>query len=300
MREIGRGSVRVPPSGVCSPAGRGTGTENTRDMSFMYLALIFAGGIAGILAGFMGIGGGAVLTPICLAVYPALGVDGPELVKVIFGTNMLLAAAFSLSSAVSHHRNGRMDWRAVLLMGPAAILGAIAGSSAAAVSNPLVLRKAFALLLIAASTLIVTTGSTKPAGHEGNPRLSRRFLPVLGLVTGVVGSFLGIGGGIIAVPVLILLFAFPVSLVAGTSSAVIVFAGCAGTIAYMFTGHITGMTLPGWSTGYVWWSAAIPLALGGVPMAMLGASLNARTRAKTLQRIFGAVLFVIAVKILLT
>ncbi|MHB9028446.1 MAG: TSUP family transporter, partial [Candidatus Latescibacterota bacterium] len=53
-----------------------------------------------------------------------------------------------------------------------------------------------------------------------------------------------------------------------------------------------------WSSGYVWWSAAIPLMAGGVPMAMIGAWLNARTRAKILQRIFGAVLFLLAIRIL--
>ena len=196
-------------------------------------------------------------------------------------------------------RNGRIDRGAVWLTGPAAILGAVAGSSTAAFSDPSILRKGFALLLIVSSALLVVNGSTKPRSpHAAAPILPRNLLPLLGFAAGFAGSFLGIGGGIIIVPALILLFAYPVAVVAGTSSAVIVFVGTAGGIAYMIAGQGAGLHLPGWSTGYVWWTAAAPLALGGVPGAMLGARLNARTKAKTLQRVFGAVLFALAVKIL--
>jgi uncharacterized membrane protein YfcA len=123
---------------------------------------------------------------------------------------------------------------------------------------------------------------------------------VLGFIAGFLGSFLGVGGGIIMVPALILLFLLPVAVVAGTSSAVIIFIGITATITYIFAGQGAGLSLPGWSSGYVWWSAAIPLMLGGVPMASFGAWLNARTHARVLQRVFGAVLFVLALRILLT
>jgi uncharacterized membrane protein YfcA len=271
-------------------------------MTFSYLLLLLlAGGLAGFGAGFMGIGGGAVLTPICLLVYPVLGVTGGDLVKVIFGTNMFLVTAFSFSAVIRHHRNNRIDWRTVFLMGPVAIFGSICGSWAASVSNPLFLKKGFAVLLIVSSVLIVVKGSSKPSGaHTERPVLSRMFLPALGFTAGFLGSFLGIGGGVIMVPALILLFALPVTVVAGTSSSIIIFIGIAGTLTYMLVGRGLGLDLPGWSTGYVWWSAAIPLMAGGVPLAMFGAWLNARTRVKILQRVFGAVLLLLALRILLS
>jgi uncharacterized membrane protein YfcA len=253
---------------------------------------------AGLIAGFAGIGGGVVLTPIALIVYPLLGANGDDLVKVIFGTNMFLVTALSISSALRHWRNGRMDWRTALFMGPFAVLGAIAGSLAASASNPLLLKKGFALLLIVSSVLVAFGGSAGTSGpREKKPLLPRNALPVLGLFTGFLGSLLGIGGGVVMIPALILLFGLPAGLVAGTSSAVIIFIGAAGTIAYMFA---PGTALPGWSTGFVWWTAAIPLMMGGVPAAVLGARLNARTRTKALKRVFGVVLFVLALRILLT
>lgn len=268
----------------------------------MYMAaLLLAGGLAGFGAGFMGIGGGVILTPICLIIYPLLGVDGDALVKVVFGTNMFLVTMFSVSAVIRHHSNKRIDWRTVLVLGPNAIVGSIAGSWMASMADPFVLKKAFAILLIISSALIVVKGTTKPKGPiSDKPLLSRKWLPLLGFITGYLGSYLGIGGGIIMIPAFILLFMLPMAVVAGTSSAIIIFIGIAATITYMFVGQGISLSLPGWSTGYVWWSAAIPLMLGGIPLSAFGAWLNSRTHARVLQRVFGVVLLVLALRILLT
>lgn len=263
------------------------------------IKLLLTGAIAGISAGFLGIGGGAVLTPLCLLIYPSLGLGDDNLVRVIFGTNMFLVMVFSLSAVLKHHGNNKIDWRMVLIMGPLAIVGSFLGAWAASITDAAYLKKAFAVLLAVSSILIVLKGSTKPTGANAGRKaiLPMHMLPVLGLVTGMAGSFLGIGGGVVMIPSLILVFAYPVDRVAATSSSIIVFIGLTGMLSYMWHGQgVTG--LPGFSTGYVWWSAAIPIALGGVPMARVGAMLNAHTHDKLLQRIFGAVLLIIAVKIL--
>lgn len=269
-------------------------------MPFIFLLELFlAGACAGIAAGFLGIGGGAVLTPLCLLIYPTLGIQDDNLVKIIFGTNMFLVMAFSLSAVLKHHGNNRISWRTVMFMAPLAVLGSFAGAWTASVTDSGDLKKAFAALLVIASVLIIVKGSTKPSGQKENRKalLPRQMLPLLGFITGFAGSFLGIGGGVVLIPALILVFAFPVDRVAATSSSIIVFIGLTGMVSYMWHGH--GMVdLPGWSSGYVWWSAGLPLMLGGVPMARIGAMLNAKTHDKLMRRIFGAVLFVIALKIL--
>ena len=141
------------------------------------LELLLAGAAAGFGAGYLGIGGGAILTPVCLILYPVLGVVTPDLVKIIFGTNMFLVTAFSAASAMRHHRNNRVDWRTVAVMVPVAVIGSIFGSWAASTASPVMLKKAFAVLLIVSSLLIVLKGSTKPDGRiDGSSILSRRFL----------------------------------------------------------------------------------------------------------------------------
>ncbi|MFC1606431.1 sulfite exporter TauE/SafE family protein [Candidatus Latescibacterota bacterium] len=262
------------------------------------LQLLLAGALAGLSAGFMGIGGGAVLTPICLLVYPAIGLTSDNLVKVIFGTNMFLVMAFSVSAVMKHHGNRKIDWRTVLVMGPLAIVGAVIGAWLADKTDPASLKKGFAALLLFSSILITLRGSTKPKGGvDRKAILPMKLVPLVGFIGGFIGSLLGIGGGAIMLPILILLFAFPMDRVAGTSSSVIVFIGLFGSIMYMWHGR--GMVeLPGWSTGYVWWSAALPLAIGGVPMARVGAWVNSKTNARILQHLFGLILLIIAVKLL--
>ncbi len=262
------------------------------------LKLLLTGAVAGISAGFMGIGGGAVLTPLCLLIYPSLGIAPENMMKIIFGTNMFLVMAFSASAVHKHRKNNTIDGRMVMIIAPLAIIGSITGAWLASLMMSAVLKKAFAVLLTVSSLMIVTRGSTKPgADSTRGALLPQQLIPALGFITGLAGSFLGIGGGVVMIPVLILIFAYPMERVAATSSSVIIFIGLAGMVSYMW--HGWGLVdPPGWSTGYVWWSAAIPIALGGVPMARVGAMLNARTGNKTMQRIFGAVLFIIAVKIL--
>ena len=259
-------------------------------------ALLGTGALAGLLAGFLGIGGGAVLTPLCLVIYPTLGVNGIDLIKIIFGTNMFLVTVFSISAVLKHHSNRNIEWKPVLMMGPLAVAGSFTGSWMASVSDPSILRKLFAAVLIVSSALIfredVNSRRIEPAGK---PLISRKLLPLLGFVAGTGGSLLGIGGGVIMITPLILLFRYPIEKVAGTSSSVIMFIGLAGTVSYMYYGR--GMLeLPGWSAGYVWWTAAIPLAIGGVLMARVGAWLNAITHQILLKRIFGILLFIIALK----
>jgi len=266
---------------------------------FALVMLLATGAVAGVSAGFLGIGGGAVLTPLCLLIYPVLGIHEDVMIKVIFGTNMFLVMAFSLSAALKHHGNNKIDWRTVSFMAPLAIMGSFTGAWAASMAGSGDLKKAFAVLLTISSILIIARGSTKPSGDriDRKPILPLRLLPLLGFVTGFAGSFLGIGGGVVMIPTLILVFAFPVDRVAATSSSIIIFIGLTGMLSYMWHGRGID-NLPSYSVGYVWWAAAVPLMVAGVPMARVGAWLNAKTRDRHMQRIFGIVLFVLAVKIL--
>jgi len=263
------------------------------------LKLLLTGAVAGLSAGFLGIGGGAVLTPLCFLIFPTIGIGPENLMKIIFGTNMFLVMVFSASAVLKHKKNSKVDGRMVFTIAPLAMIGSLLGAFAASRMGSADLKTAFAILLTVSSLLIVIRGSTKPSGDSTRkkPLLPHQFIPILGFITGMAGAFLGIGGGVIMIPALILIFSYPVSRVAATSSSVIIFIGLAGTLSYMWHGWSV-VDLPGLSTGYVWWSAAIPIALGGIPMARVGAMLNAKTHDKTMQRIFGAVMFIIALKML--
>ena len=260
------------------------------------LQLMATGALAGLTAGFIGVGGGVILTPLCLMIFPAVGAGGDDLIKIIFGTNMFLVMGFSIAAVIAHSQNHTIDWRVVLIMGPLAVVGSFIGGGFASVADPDLLRKAYAVFLLVSSTMLVVQGSSKPTG-EGRAILPASLLPFLGLAAGLMGAFLGVGGGIVMIPGLILLFGMPVQRVAATSSSVIMFIGFTGMISYMWYGR--GITaLPPLSTGYVWWAAALPIAAAGIPAARLGAILNARASSILIRRISGALLLGIAIKLL--
>ena len=69
-----------------------------------------------------------------------------DLIKIIFGTNMFLVMVFSISAVMKHHRNNKIEWRTLWIMGPLAIVGSFIGSWGASIAEPAVLKKAFEAL----------------------------------------------------------------------------------------------------------------------------------------------------------
>lgn len=104
---------------------------------------------------------------------------------------------------------------------------------------------------------------------------------LLGLIAGTVGASLGIGGGVMYVPVLVVVFSLNQHLAQGTSLAVIV-----GTT---FIGAITHARL-----GNVRWRISIPVAIGGVLGAIVGSWIALGLEGEVLRRMFGVFLLVVA------
>jgi hypothetical protein len=109
---------------------------------------------------------------------------------------------------------------------------------------------------------------------------------LIGLLAGVLSGFLGVGGGILMVPALVLLFRFPQSAAHATSLAAIVPIGLAGGISFAVAGEVA--YLP-----------ALVLSTTSIAGAVLGARLMARIPERSLQGLFGAALLLAAVRLAL-
>ena len=105
-----------------------------------------------------------------------------------------------------------------------------------------------------------------------------------GLLMGVTSGLLGIGGGIILVPILLYLFKMGTAQAAGTSLAVIVPTAIAGVLAHMTKGTIN-------------WKLAVLLAAGGAVGAVFGARLSTILPEIATKRIFAVLLVLVAVRI---
>ncbi|MEA2009862.1 MAG: sulfite exporter TauE/SafE family protein [Actinomycetota bacterium] len=108
-------------------------------------------------------------------------------------------------------------------------------------------------------------------------------LIVLGLFAGAIAASLGLGGGIIFVPALVVLFGFDQHIAQGTSLAVIFPTAIVATIAHTRRGNVR-------------WNLAIPIGIAGIAGAILGALIALRLDPDLLRRLFGAFLLLLAVR----
>jgi uncharacterized protein len=266
-------------------------------MSLIQIASLLAGGVvAGFLAGFFGVGGGIILVPILLFYFQSIGVSSLVATHIAFGTSLLIIIFASLSSARQYAHNGLVVWRAVVVIGLASVVGSLAGSQLAGALDGKTLRQFFAILVIVSAVRLLME-ARKPK-EETMPALKNTMLILTGLFVGIVSSLAGVGGGVLSIPIMHSLLKFPLKKALGTSSATIVITAFAAAAGYVFSGWGNPL-LPSGTLGYVAYLHALPLIVGSIPMAMVGARIAHKTQVLLLKRIFAVFLLVIAVRMLL-
>jgi uncharacterized membrane protein YfcA len=186
----------------------------------MWLALTLAVAI-GLALGFMG-GGGAIIT-VPVLVYAA-HVPPSEAV----GMSLAVVGVTSLVGALLKARQGFIHVRAALWFSGAGIIGALGGSQLTPLVSPRVLLVLFALLMVAVAVAMLLR---KEELLEPLPECRPWRCGLAGLAVGVLTGFLGVGGGFLLVPAMVLFARLPLKVAVGTSLSVIAvnsFAGIAG------------------------------------------------------------------------
>jgi hypothetical protein len=157
-----------------------------------------------------------------------------------------------------------------------------------------ILKRLFAILLLASTYQLLRGNRTR---NNLEPNNSLVLLVVTGAAAGLVGTLLGVAGGIIMVPMMLDVMHFPEKVAAGTSSAVGIAVAVFGAVGYII--HGTGITgLPAGFWGYVHPATALWLAVGSIPGAQLGAYLNRKWGGRTFRVLFAIVLALVALKLL--
>lgn len=255
-------------------------------------AFLATGAAAGLLAGLLGIGGGALIVPALIAIFGYLHLDGLWAPHQAVATSLATIIATGSVSAYSHHRRGSVDWRLFRLLGPALLLGAGLGAFAGGAIAPIWLQRLFALFLLFTGVRMLI-GSGQAAQH---PLPSSARVSGAGIGFGALSALLGVGGGILVVP---FLARHGVSLrrAVGTASACGVPIALAGSLGFVIAGW--GRSgLPAHSLGFVYWPAAVAIIATSMPLANLGARLAHRLPTSVLKRVFALLLLLIGLGLL--
>jgi uncharacterized membrane protein YfcA len=267
-----------------------------------YLAwpgLVLLGILVGGYGTMIGAGGGFVLVPLLLLLYPE---DPPELV-----TSISLAVVFfnAFSGTAAYVRQRRVDYLAANLFALATIPGAVAGALVISRIPRDVFSVVFAFVLIGASALIalrplarvrertmrrgeVTRVLTDAHGDTYVYSYDIRLGVALSLAVGFLSSLLGIGGGVIHVPVMVLLLHFPAHVATATSHYVLAVTALTGTLVHLVSGEF--------DTGF---DRTAALAVGVLVGAQLGAALSHKVRSVLLVRLLAMALAAVGVRLLL-
>lgn len=260
-------------------------------MEFVLYALL--GAIAGTSAGLLGIGGGLIMVPALLMIFPEIGIDGGHMVHMAIGTSLAAIVFSSISSVYSHHRHGGVIWKLFAKVAPGVIVGAVLGSTIAHYLPGDILKRIFGVLEI-------MIGIHMGIGRQPAPsRQLPGIVPLSGvsLTVGSIASIMGMGGGAMTTPFFMWCNVAARNAIA-TSAAIGLPTAISGSIGYIITGW-GQQGLPHWSFGYVYLPALLGIVLFSMVFAPLGARLAHRLPAKTLKRIFAFVLMGLGLNMLL-
>lgn len=266
---------------------------------FLLLSLIGLG--VGAYGTLIGAGGGFLLVPILLFLYPR------ETPTQLTAVSLATVFANAASGSVAYLEARRVDVRSAIPFGlatiPGSVLGAIAVNGVKRGPFELIFGAVLGLLAVYLlwrptrapghrNAYVAATTTRQIVDREGTVYRYSFNLPVgigLSAAVGFVSSFLGIGGGIMHVPVMTQVLGFPVHIATGTSHAVLAVMAGSGTAVHALSGVFAPVV-----------RRTLVLAAGVVVGAQIGARLSARVQGPRIVRLLGIGLLVVAGRLLVS
>ena len=264
------------------------------------ILLALLGALVGVFGTLVGAGGGFILTPVLLVLYPTASpttITSISLVVVFFN---------ALSGSIAYARQRRIDYRSGIAFAAATLPGSVLGVLVVAFAPRRLFDALMAALLAGLSVWLITghqdseeTSQPRPGTprtitdrqgqtYHYNVPIARGVLYSLGV--GFVSSFLGIGGGVIHVPLLVQALGFPVHVATATSHFVLANMAAVGSVTHVLTGGFAG------GTGI---HRAAALSVGVVGGAQIGAWISQRIHGEIIQRLLAVALAALAVRLVI-
>jgi uncharacterized membrane protein YfcA len=238
--------------------------------------IVGVGVLAGFLAGLFGVGGGILIVP---GLVLAVGMGQ----RLAHGTSLAAVLPISITSLITYAAHDNVDWGAALWLTVGAVAGAVLGTRLLHVLPHRTLGLLFsAVLVVSAIRLFVSADAT---GRSDLAVSTVVALVVLGLVTGILAGLLGVGGGIVMVPAMILLFGIAPVIAKGTSAAVIIPTAVMGTWRNRMHGNVD-------------LRAAAIVGVAGIVTAAIGGTLADVMSDELSNVLFGTLLVVVAARLL--
>lgn len=252
---------------------------NARALQRGDLVRVVAVGLAaGFLSGLFGVGGGILVVPALVLV---LGMDQ----RLAHGTSLAAIVPIAVSGVAGYATEDSIDWAVVLCLFAGSWLGAVAGTHLLHRLSSRTLAIAFALVMAATAVRLVV-GDSEAIGRGDLDVAMVAGLVVLGVAAGTLAGLLGVGGGVIMVPGMVLGFDIPAAIAKGTSLAVIIPTALVGTRRNVANGNAD-------------LRAAVTVGIAGVVSGFAGSKIAVDLDETLSNRLFAALLAFAAARLLL-
>lgn len=268
-----------------------------------YLGLAAMGVGVGAYGTLIGAGGGFVLMPVLLLMYPGQNVD------LLTGISLAVVFFNALSGSQAYGLMKRIDYRSGLLFSLATIPGAVLGALHTSYVPRRLFDHIFGVLLLVAAIALAIRRRDRKSGGGCSPQILKRFCVkrhlvdthgmaydysvnyplgmAISIVVGYISSFLGIGGGIIHVPALSYFLGFPVHIATATSHFILAIMALTGTVVHIASGTFTHGV-----------HRTVALAIGVLIGAQIGARLSEKIRGNWIIRGLAIALGIVGLRIL--
>ena len=257
--------------------------------------MFIIGILVGLCSGLFGVGGGFLMVPLQFFLLSSNNVDPNTALLVSFATSLSVIIPTSLSSVYKHNKESDNIIKPGLLLGLFGIIGGLIGGFLAVRAPTRFLQVIFGFLLIFIAFKMFRDKDI--VGKSSKKNLNIFSYGIIGVSVGIFSGLLGVGGGMIIVPVLSTVIGYSFIESVGISSVFIILTAIGGVSSYIVSGFNIN-PIP-YSIGYVNILNFVGMALFSIPFAYIGAKLSHNISGNTLKKVFSVVVFIMAVKMMI-
>lgn len=236
--------------------------------------VLIVGILAGFLAGLFGVGGGILIVPALVLVTK---MDQ----RLAHGTSLAAVLPIAAASLLTYASHGNVDWVVGFWLAAGAVVGAVVGTRLLHVLPERTLALLFIAMLVISAVRLFT--ASEALGRGTIDAWTAVALVGVGLGTGVLAGLLGVGGGIVMVPAMILLFGITPVIAKGTSVAVIIPTALMGTWRNRKKRNAD-------------LRAAAIVGVAGIVTAAIGGTISDKMSDATSNALFASLLVIVAVR----
>lgn len=245
---------------------------------FVIAACLAAGGLIGFMGGVLGIGGGLIAIP---ALVLLMGMSQ----QLAQGTALIMVLPTIMMAVRKYNQQTRIDKRVALAGAAGAVVFTWVGARMALGIDSALLRQSFAVFLFFIALFYVwqTWRASRPAARRAPPKhpapvFTPRRASVLGILCGTLGGFFGVGGAVLAVPIITTVFRLPQTTAQALALSMVIPGSTIALITYTWAGQAN-------------WMVGAPLAIGSLIFVPIGVRLAYRLPERKLRACFALMLF---------